>query len=180
MEIHQSSKIGLQLLMNGPIIEPFSLLNQLSEPTDESIFDNKYTLLFFGFTFCPDICPITLAHLANTNFNLSANEEIQTIFVTVDPSRDSSEKINAYLNNFSHSFIGLTGEESALKNLWSQLGIAVHQINNADGANYNVTHSGVVFLISPTYQIIGIVSNITSPADIEQPFKELISRHKEI
>jgi protein SCO1 len=162
------------LLEGGPTIPPFVLVNQSGETIDESLFNDKYSLLFFGFTFCPDICPITLSYLTSVNI------ESQTVFITVDPSRDTPSKIHEYLQNFSANFIGLTGEESVLLRLWSSLGISVHTISDPDTGSYNVTHNGIIFLISPSRQMIGLIKNVSSSSEIEAIFDPIINQHKEI
>jgi protein SCO1/2 len=184
--LHQSSNPLEQessitgLLEGGPLITPFTLINQSSETISESVFDDKYSLLFFGFTFCPDICPITLSHLANVNFKSQPSNKTQTIFVTVDPSRDTPKKIREYLQNFNANFIGLTGEENVLSSLWSSLGVSVHTISNPDTGSYNMTHNGIVFLISPSRQMIGLIRDVTSSSEIEAKFDLIINQHKEI
>jgi len=122
---------------------------QLNDTTGAS-FDNRSLkgephLLFFGFTYCPDVCPTTLATLAEVHAD-KALAGLKVLFVTVDPERDSAANLRQYLNAFSHDFIGLRGTANELAPLLRSLGaIAVRQ-ELPDG-NYTMDHTAAIYLL---------------------------------
>lgn len=104
------------------------------------------TLLFFGFTNCPDICPTTLATLAEV-LRGAPLPGLRLVFVTIDPDRDSSENLRQYLSAFSDQFIGLRGTAQALAPLMKSLGAIAVRHNLADG-NYTMDHSATLYLLN--------------------------------
>ena len=119
-----------------------------------------FSLLFFGFTNCPDICPITLQTLANVDAELRArgSEPPRLVFVSVDPERDTPAQIERYLGNFNANFVGLTGSQLVLQPLLAALGVTVqrHQLPNQEF--YNVTHNSTVYLVGPQAEWLAIFS----------------------
>ena len=116
--------------------------------------------MFFGFTNCPDICPITLQTLANVEAELleQDSEAPRVVFVSVDPDRDTPAQIERYLGIFSPEFDGITGDLQALRPLLSALGVTVERHQHADSAAYNVTHNSTVYVIGPQADLIAIFS----------------------
>jgi protein SCO1/2 len=107
------------------------------------------TLAFFGFTHCPDICPLSLAAIAGALGEMRADnvEPLpQVLFVSVDPERDSPERIRAYLQNFDAEFIGATGQADELAPLLEALSVTVHR-QVLDDASYTVTHNGTIYVL---------------------------------
>jgi len=109
----------------------------------------KVVLLFFGYTSCPDVCPTTLSEMKRVMAELGANtERVQVVFVTVDPERDTPEKLKEYVSIFNPSFIGLSGSMEALEKVWSDYGVYREEEelpNSATG--YLVNHTARVYLI---------------------------------
>jgi protein SCO1 len=124
-----------------------------------------FTLMFFGFTNCPDVCPLTLQVLARVLDRLE-DSNVRTIpkvvLVSVDPERDSTERLRAYLANFHRAFIGARATEDALYPLIHHLGISVMKHTSPTG-NYNMTHSPQVFVLSPKAEVIAIFSKADDP-----------------
>jgi len=106
-------------------------------------------LLFFGYTSCPDVCPTTLSELRKVNDELGSKAgQVNVVFVTVDPQRDTPEKIQKYVTVFNPSFIGLSGSESDLEPVWKEYGVyreIDQQTSSASG--YLVTHSARLYVI---------------------------------
>lgn len=110
--------------------------------------DGQIRLLFFGFTSCPDICPATLQKLSRAVKGLpeALRTDTQIVFVSVDPQRDTPERIDSYVSFFSDRAIGLTGEEPALRELSKRYRTTFgYDEPDAEG-NYNVSHSGAVYV----------------------------------
>jgi protein SCO1/2 len=107
----------------------------------------KAVLLFFGYTSCPDVCPTTLAELKSAMEGVKAAEQVQVVFISVDPKRDTPEKIQQYVNNFNENFIGLSGSMSELETIWSDYGIFREEVQSDSAFGYTVNHTARVYLI---------------------------------
>lgn len=146
----------------------FALTDDKSRVFDLARLKGKWTFLFFGFTHCPDICPTTLAVLARVRDNIARHalgaEDIQFVFISVDPNRDTASKLRQYVEYFEPTFIGATGTDAQIGNLAGQLG-AAYQVAIAPGMdNYPVYHSAAVFLVDPQARYHAV---FTSPDDAE-------------
>ncbi len=119
-----------------------------------------FSLMFFGFTNCPDICPITLQTLANVEAELRAKglDAPRIVFVSVDPDRDTPAQIERYLGNFSANFVGITGSQQALQPLLAALGVTVERHQHPGEEAYNVIHNSTVYLIGPRAEWLAIFS----------------------
>lgn len=109
----------------------------------------KIVLLFFGYTSCPDVCPTTLAELNQTLGKLKAGDanRVQVVFVTVDPERDTPERIQGYVNHFNESFIGLSGTEEELTKVWRNYGVYREIVDGSSASGYIVNHTARVTMI---------------------------------
>jgi protein SCO1/2 len=106
-------------------------------------------LLFFGYTSCPDVCPTTMAEL-NQAFEKLGEEDakqVQVLFVTVDPERDTPERVQEYVDHFNSNFIGLSGTESELADVWKNYGVFRETVEGTSAAGYLVNHTARVTLI---------------------------------
>jgi len=130
----------------------FSLLDHEGAPFDRERLVGRTSLLFFGFTHCPDICPATLELLASARRELAAGSTAesrlpQIVFVSVDPERDTPERLAAYVGHFGPGTIGVTGSEEKLRALTEPLGIWFEKQPMGDG--YTVSHSTAVLVVDP-------------------------------
>jgi len=109
----------------------------------------KIVLLFFGYTSCPDVCPTTLAELNQALGKLDATDadKVQVVFVTVDPGRDTPERVQVYVDHFNESFIGLSGAEEDLSTVWSEYGVYREIVDGASASGYIVNHTARVTMI---------------------------------
>ena len=106
-------------------------------------------LLFFGYTSCPDVCPTTMAELKQALDELDEDDakQVQVLFVTVDPERDTPERVQEYVNHFNSDFIGLSGTESELAEVWQDYGVFRENVEGNSAAGYLVNHTARVTLI---------------------------------
>ena len=106
-------------------------------------------LLFFGYTSCPDICPTTMSELKTALERIGEEnaENVQVIFVTVDPERDPPERVQEYVNHFDSDFIGLSGSEAQLQPVWNAYGVYRDIVEGTSAAGYLVNHTARVTLI---------------------------------
>lgn len=109
----------------------------------------RVVLLFFGYTSCPDICPTTLAELNQAMGRLRESEadRVQVIFITVDPERDTPERVQEYVNHFNPGFIGLSGSLEQLPKVWSDYGVFREIVEGTSALGYIVNHTARVTLI---------------------------------
>jgi protein SCO1/2 len=114
-----------------------------------SAYRGNLILLFFGYTSCPDVCPTTLAelNLALERFDTDAAAQIKVLFVTVDPERDTPERVQEYVDHFNTDFIGLSGSEEELAHVWNGYGIFREIPEGASASGYLVNHTARVTLI---------------------------------
>ncbi len=141
-------------VLDEPIaIGDFELVDQQGRAFGRSAFEDRWSLVFTGFTNCPDICPTTLAQLGQLQAEL-ADDRVQVLFLTVDPERDTPEHIAAYLAHFGPGLIGATGTAAQVESFERQLGLAHVRIPGA-GDSYTVDHSAALVLIDPLARIAG-------------------------
>ena len=145
-------------------IPEFTLTDHDGQPFDRSRLTGHWTLMFFGYTHCPDICPMTLAVLAATMQELGklpAAErpaELQVVFVSVDPERDSPEQLKTYTHYFNPNFLGVTGPEAQINALTGALGILHAKVpdpNNPGG--YLVDHSASILVVNPRAELEAVL-----------------------
>ncbi len=127
---------------------PFSLIDQNGARRNDEEFRGRYMLVFFGFTYCPDICPTTLAILSAALDDIGPlADDIVPILITVDPERDTPEILKPYLSVFGDEFVGLTGTKEEIDNAVAAYR-AFYQIVEGEGENdYLVDHSTIIYLM---------------------------------
>ncbi len=160
------------VLPAGRVVPDVQLLDENAQAFSFTGLENNWRLLFFGFTHCPDICPGTLAFLATVNKALVAEQRkpIEMIFVSVDPQRDTPEKIRAYVQYFDADMRGVTGDMAALQKLTSGLYLPFAISEPDERGNYNVDHSGSLVLVNPQNQVRAYFS---APHQLEPVLKDL-------
>ncbi|MEH6567261.1 MAG: SCO family protein [Halopseudomonas sp.] len=128
------------------------------QPWTSADLQGQWDLLFFGYTFCPDICPTTLAELRQLSEQLppEIREQLQVTLVSVDPNRDTPERLASYLDYFSADFAGATGPSPELAQLAKALSIAYIEPDTSN-ENYLVDHSGQVVLVNPQGEYVGFI-----------------------
>lgn len=125
----------------------FTLIDENGRTVSAEDYLGKPTLLFFGFTSCPDVCPTTLAQLAGAFKQLdeSVREDLQVLFVSVDPTRDDPQTLRRYTDAFGPQFVGLTGDKAALDALTDRYRTTYSYGEKDESGNYDVSHSSAVF-----------------------------------
>jgi protein SCO1 len=138
----------------GSLIDPpaiaadFELVDQDGRPFRLSDQQGKVALLFFGYTNCPDVCPVTLSDFRRVKQQLGEQaEDVRFVFITVDPERDSLERMKAYLQGFDPAFIGLSGDQAVLQQVWADYGVLVEKQETASAAGYLIDHTARVYAI---------------------------------
>jgi protein SCO1/2 len=139
----------------------FELTNHNGETFNNQSLLGKWNLLFFGYTNCPDICPDSLQTLSNTVSQINDREvleQLQIIFVSIDPARDDLQTLKTYVTYFNPLFMSASAAIEKVKILTEAVGIMHFIDKSADGSFYNVTHSGAIILVDPQGRYSGVFS----------------------
>lgn len=144
---------------------PFHLVDQTGRPASEKVLKGKWSAVFFGFTYCPEACPTTLFALGEAEKLLNA-KNFQTVFISVDPERDTPAKLTAYLANtaYPRATVGLTGTPDQV----AAAARAYHAYYQkaADGTGYTVNHSTITYLMSPRGKFVCVIPYGVSPQSL--------------
>lgn len=143
-----------------------ALIDHAGAPLSLQDLAGKPTLVFFGFTHCPDVCPLTLAVIAEAVTSLRARDidPPQVLFVSVDSGRDSPERIRSYLRAFDPEFIGATADDATLAPLLATLGVTVHKQSQGNDT-YNVVHNGTIFVLDDSVRWAALFSGSSHGAE---------------
>ncbi len=147
-----------QVIQGGAPAPAVELIGPGGEPVALTDFDDQVVVMYFGYTFCPDVCPITLAKLARAKDMLGdAGDDLQVVMITVDPERDTVEKLEEYTSNFDPTFIGLTGEPADLDRIATTYGIYYAAQETESAAGYLVDHTSTVMVVDRSGELKLIV-----------------------
>jgi cytochrome oxidase Cu insertion factor (SCO1/SenC/PrrC family) len=146
----------------GPIGGPFTLTDHTGKGRSDSEFRGKLMLIYFGYTYCPDICPTDLMTIAQAVDSLGpAGDAIQPIFITLDPERDTIERLADYVSSFHPRLIGLTGTPENIRSI--ALAYKAYYAKKGSGEDYTIDHTGVTYLVGREGQYLGFVPPQTTP-----------------
>ena len=157
----------------------FELNHHLGGTLDNQSIQGRWHLWFFGYTHCPDICPDTLQVLASALSQIQNDdilEQLQVTFITVDPQRDTLDKMKSYVTYFDHRFHAARADLDKLKPLTKALGIYHSIEKSADEQKYEVAHSGALILIAPDGRFSGLFSPPLDASAIAHDVSTLIGR----
>ncbi|RZM75566.1 SCO family protein [Pseudoalteromonas rubra] len=136
-------------------LKPFKLEDQHGRPVTTEQLKGQWSLLFLGYTHCPDICPMTLAKLTNIAEQLKPYQNVNVWFVAVDPQRDTQEKRKQYIDYFNPDFVAASAPHNILFPFVRDIGL-IYAINNSDQPEYYVDHSASIALVNPQAQLAAI------------------------
>lgn len=152
---------------------PFQLVDQNGKPTDESILKGKWTVVFFGFTYCPDVCPTTMQALGAAQQQLGPKaDQMQVVFMSLDPARDTPAQLKTYLGSdiFPKGTIGLTGTPEQVAA--AAKAYRVYYKKNGEGADYLVDHSTAAYLMDPKGRFDRVIPYGISPEEIARQISD--------
>ncbi len=140
-------------------LQSFSLVDQHGQRFDLLRLKGQWTFMFFGFTHCPDVCPGTMLVYKQMHQQLTQVlgplSDVEFVFVSVDPKRDTPELLGGYVTYFHRDFLGVTGPERALRDLTQQLGV-FYRLVDRPGEEYFVEHSGSILLLDPEARLVAL------------------------
>ncbi len=136
---------------------PFTLTDQNGNTVTEAALQGHPSVMYFGYTYCPDVCPTTLADLTQWMSDLGAQaDKLKVYFVTVDPERDTEEAMASYMQAFDPRFIALTGTPSQIDKIVKAYHIYAHKVPGKDGS-YTMDHTATVFLLDSKAQLVSTI-----------------------
>jgi protein SCO1/2 len=141
------NSMGVSVISPPVPLPSVTLQDQNETPFPISKLEGHWSLMFFGYTHCPDVCPTTLNTLNLTSKKLPAS--INYVFVTLDPKRDTAEKLKGYLEYFNPSFIGLTGKKGEIDRLTKRLGVIYDYEGDVKAGDYTVNHYSGILVVDP-------------------------------
>jgi cytochrome oxidase Cu insertion factor (SCO1/SenC/PrrC family) len=151
--ITQESKPIAGIKIGGP----FTLTDQNGGAVTEKILEGKYALIYFGFTSCPAICPTELAKMTKALNALGAKaDNIQPVFITVDPERDTPEVLKSYVTLFHPRLLGLTGSQAQIDAALKNYRIYATKRQEPNATDYTMDHSSFIYFINPTGELLSI------------------------
>ena len=146
---------------------PFELVNQDGQPVDQSILEGRWSVVFFGSTSCPDICPSTLQAVAAAQEQLGPRAaDLQTVFISVDPERDTPEQLKTYLSleAFPDGVVGLTGSPEQIEQVAKSY--YVYYRKSGEGPDYTIDHSTAAYLMDPQGRFNRVLAYGLSPDEM--------------
>ena len=178
--LDQSMELRAASIFPTPrLVNDFELATPSGEVFDQQTLKGQWTLLFFGFTNCPDICPDTLANLAQSMDALrlmKADPLPEVVFVSVDPARDRGALLAEYVAWFDEDFTAATGTDEQLADLTQQLGVIfVRDDPDPQTGFYNVDHSAAVMIIDPEGRLYGRFGHPLNPEDVTADLFQITS-----
>ncbi|HWY66279.1 MAG TPA: SCO family protein [Rhizomicrobium sp.] len=153
---------------------PFQLTDQHGKRTGDTNFRGRYMLIYFGYSFCPDVCPTTLAVIAQALDKLGQrSQQVVPIFITIDPERDTPKVLNDYMKAFGPSFVGLTGSATEIKDVEKRY--RVYAVKKPlPGGSYGMDHSSVIYLMGPDGKMVSFYDEAVSPDELAKDLRAKI------
>lgn len=177
MSREQMSENGLFVYEVPRRLDEFTLVDHEGEDFTREDLQSGWTLVFFGYTFCPDICPVTLASLSRFTDNLKEDtdygDDTHVVMVTVDPERDTPERLADYVRYFDEDYRGVTGEYIQIFNFARQLNVAFNYVPQEEEGEYLVSHSGAIAVINPEGHFHGFFKHPPEPEAMMQTYASM-------
>jgi len=156
---------------------PFQLVNQDGQTVDQTLLEGKWSLVFFGFTWCPDYCPTTLGMLEATKRGLGDRaDDVQIVFITVDPARDTPLALKDYLSSdgFPEGVIGLTGTPEQVRTAADAYRAVYEKVG--EGEAYTMNHSLTIYLMGPDGQFRSALGHDLGPVNAARIIEQAMAR----
>ena len=155
---------------------PFTLTDQDGRKVSEKDFLGKYMLVFFGYTYCPDVCPTELQVMTAAVDSLGADaSNLQPVFISVDPERDTPTVLRAYVENFGPRLIGLTGTPEEVAAVAKAYRVYYAKAKGSTAADYLMDHSSIIYLMGPDGKFVKHFPYTTDATKLSKELKETIT-----
>jgi cytochrome oxidase Cu insertion factor (SCO1/SenC/PrrC family) len=160
----------------GTVGGPFTLTDQDGRKRSDSEFRGRLMIVYFGYTFCPDVCPADLMAIAQALDGLGAEaKNIQPIFITIDPERDNS-LLKDYVAAFHPSLIGLTGSQEEIRKVANAYKAFYAKVPGENGGDYSIDHTGAIYLIGRNGEYLGFMPPQTSPDRLTEILRKYLTK----
>ena len=167
---HATDQMGAQ---RAPAVA-FTLTDQDGRVRTDKDFRGHWALLYFGYSYCPDVCPTTLAVMQSALAQLGAQgDQVVPVFVSVDPERDTPAVLKAYLAAFGPRFVGLTGKPDAIAKIARAYGV-YFQKHPLPGGNYSVDHTSAIYLLDPEGRFVKTLDEQAGPKALAADLKKVL------
>jgi len=174
---------GIQQEHQNPLAEkptgaPFTLMSKEGEVSLSDLKDDQLALIYFGYTWCPDICPMSMVFLARALEQLpkELKSQVQPIFISVDPQRDTPDRLQAYVEFFEAGIIGVTGEEEKLQELTRQYGAFYQRVQVDSAMEYAIDHTSDFYLANNQGELITTLSHNTTGQELLESLKAALKQ----
>ena len=170
------SLITGKILVRPMEIDNFELIDQNNQVFNKKSLEGGWTVLFFGYTNCPDVCPTTIYKLAEIKNGIkedlpSAN--FNTVLVTLDPDRDSAERLDEYIGYFDETMLGVTGTYENIQSFTSSLSVFYQRINKEEGYDFN--HTASIFVFDKDGSLFATMSPANTVGELESDFFTILN-----
>lgn len=166
MTAEEAQKLGFYRFDSPRIVSEFVMQDHNGNPVGLDNLKNEWSILFFGFTTCPDICPTTLSVLSDAVKDMESPPQV--VMVSVDPERDTPEKLSQYVPSFNPDFQGFVGTFDETVKLAEQLNVAFGKVPGYEPGSYLVDHTGSLVLIDPEGRYAGLIKSPHNAQNIQR------------
>lgn len=165
-------------LAERPTGAPFTLQSKEGEVSLSDLNDDQLALIYFGYTWCPDICPMSMVFLAEALEQLpeELRDRVQPIFISVDPERDTPDRLQAYVEFFEAGIIGVTGEEEKLQQLTRQYGAFYQRVEVDSAMEYAIDHTSEFYLANNQGELITSLSHSQTGQELLQSLQKALEQ----
>jgi cytochrome oxidase Cu insertion factor (SCO1/SenC/PrrC family) len=154
---------------------PYALTDQNGDKRSSSDFRGKYQLIYFGYSFCPDVCPTTLGVMSQALDKMGVDaDRIVPIFITIDPARDTPQVLKNYMAAFGPRFVGLTGTPAEIAAAEKEYRVYAKKQPLDGKGNYGMDHSSVIYLMGPDGRLVSFYDELISPDALEKDLRAKI------
>ena len=157
-------------------LDNFELIDQNNQTFNSESLKGNWTILFFGYTNCPDVCPTTIYKLAEVKNDVNQNlpsKNFNTVLVTLDPDRDTPERLDEYIGYFDESMLGVTGTYENIQSFSSNLSVFYQRINKDGGYDFN--HTASIFVFNQDGSLFATMSPATSVSELRDDFYTILN-----
>jgi protein SCO1/2 len=164
-------RIGSDVAIGGP----FTLTDQNGHRVTDKDFAGRFMLIYFGYTYCPDVCPTELNTMALALDKLGTRVRVVPVFITIDPARDTPDALKTYLASFGSDFVGLTGSDEEIAAVAKAYRV-YYKKGEGEGDTYLMDHTSLLYLVGPDGKLAALFRTGADPADIAAGIKAAFAK----
>lgn len=175
VEVIRGGDDGGTVIGQAQVGGPFELVDGDGRTVTDEDFRGEYMLVYFGYTYCPDVCPTELQNMTRAMDLLGdAAEEVRPVFITVDPERDTPEVVGSYVENFHPRMVGLTGSPEQIDKAAKEYRVYYKKSESGSASEYLMDHTSIVYLMGPDGDFLRHFGYGTSPEDMAEGVRKYL------